>query len=369
MYGSDDLGYSINSGQDENGIDNIELIHPFDQNMQNVIKTNDMDINCINLISYSKDDNFRILDFNSIIILPVQNTRINIRNTELDTENSVDLANGDILYINKLSSDIDDNKYIMSIDDDCIILNLDNITVPLDHNKLSLIIDTIKSKNASMKAKMFDDSFKYDVNLYFPSNKSADMSKLILTNVSIYSTTHQKESFFIQNLITSKAEEIFNKKTTELVITDGTANVGGDTINFAYFFKSVNSIEIDELTYSVLKNNVDVYNLKNVNTYNNDYTEVYDQLEQDVVFIDAPWTGKKYKEHETLQLELSGINIADLVKNILVENMSKLVILKVPYNYDIENLNAVMNDEYNISIDDVKNSSKSRTIYKIICIH
>lgn len=92
----------------------------------------------------------------------------------------------------------------------------------------------------------------------------------------------------------------------EVYITDATAGVGGNTISFAKKFKNVTAIEIDKKRFDYLKNNLSIYNLNYVKTVHDNCLNVIDQLDhQDVVFIDPPWGGKSYKKHKSLRLSLS----------------------------------------------------------------
>lgn len=128
----------------------------------------------------------------------------------------------------------------------------------------------------------------------------------------------------------------------DITITDATAGVGGNTISFGMKFKYVNAIEIDNIRASYLKNNIDIYNLKNINIINDDYTKIYTSLNQDVVFIDPPWGGKSYKDHSNLKLELSNIPLETICNNLLdksiVANPPNLIVLKLPNNYDVKYL-------------------------------
>ena len=71
--------------------------------------------------------------------------------------------------------------------------------------------------------------------------------------------------------------------------------------------------------------------MDNVNVTCNDYNNVCDKLEQDVVFIDAPW-GLDYKEHNKIKLYLGKLELVYFV-NMLIRD-TDLVVLKVPNNYD-----------------------------------
>lgn len=127
----------------------------------------------------------------------------------------------------------------------------------------------------------------------------------------------------------------------DAIITDATAGVGGDTISFAKNFKHVHSIEIDQRRSEYLKNNINVYKLKNVSIYNNNCLNLlFNFTDHNVVFIDPPWGGKKYKLYDKLTLKINDITIESLCNILLTHEKSKknpeLVVLKLPINYDLK---------------------------------
>jgi len=164
-----------------------------------------------------------------------------------------------------------------------------------------------------------------NMSLYFPPTKN--MNKLKITNVGIYSVSKPVDAEWITEKI---IENVDNPK--KLVITDGTASVGGNTISFSKFFKSVNSIEMSKIHSDILKNNIDVYNLKNINIINGDSLEEIPKLKQDIVFLDAPWSGVKYKKQKNLKLYMSGKILNAIVNDFF--NYATTIVLKVPYNFD-----------------------------------
>ena len=131
----------------------------------------------------------------------------------------------------------------------------------------------------------------------------------------------------------------FRLDYNDIVITDATSGVGGNTISFSDKFKIVNSIEIDNQRFSYLENNINVYGLKNINLFNDNCLNVINNLYQDVVFIDPPWGGSKYKYKKKLQLHISKTKIEsicnDLMDNTITKYPPKIILLKIPKNYDL----------------------------------
>jgi len=130
---------------------------------------------------------------------------------------------------------------------------------------------------------------------------------------------------------------------TDMIITDATAGVGGDTISFAKIFKEVISIELDKERYNYLSNNVSAYKFDNVILFNDDALKIIQHIEkQDIIFIDPPWGGKDYKKNNNLRLYINDIELEDCCISFLDKTKMKcvpsLIVLKLPINYDLQYL-------------------------------
>jgi 16S rRNA G966 N2-methylase RsmD len=157
----------------------------------------------------------------------------------------------------------------------------------------------------------------------------------------------------------------YNLNPQKVKICDYTAGVGGNVLSFSKFFNKVYAVEINNLRYEYLKNNIDIYECKNVFCINDsaiDFNEKYlVEINPNVIFIDPPWGGNSYKDNETLRLSLGNMSIENLVidifkklyehtikneimtfeinnKKIYRQNIfhNKFVVIKLPKNYDIE---------------------------------
>ena len=153
--------------------------------------------------------------------------------------------------------------------------------------------------------------------------------KLMLTSEALYSLSHFVDADKLSRMI----QKCVGKNIT---ITDGTANVGGNTISFCKHFNQVNSIELDCTNFKALKNNISVYGFQNVNLLNKDSTKQLfcKDFKQDVLFLDPPWGGIDYKKHKTLDLFLGKQNITYLVRKVFQKTKTKIIILKVPNNFN-----------------------------------
>jgi len=179
------------------------------------------------------------------------------------------------------------------------------------------------------------------IKMYFPNRQNVNFNDIQITTEGSYSVTSNVGSEKMINLI----KKIM--KTTDLTITDGTANVGSDSIKLGLVFRKVNSIELDKINFAALKNNVETYKLQNISLYNGDSLNIIPTLTQDVIYIDAPWGGKKYKDHKTIQLYLANKELSDVFN--MFKHNTKLFVFKLPSNYDFTNFfEKTKVNEYNI---------------------
>lgn len=164
------------------------------------------------------------------------------------------------------------------------------------------------------------------------------INNLSFTKESIYSSSRLKGSRRLLDIIKKY------HSSTDIIITDGTANIGTDAINLASEFKKINAIELSEINYDALVNNMNVFNLGDkIVPYHGDTNNLIGLMEQDIIYIDAPWGGKHYKESENISLYLGDIEISDFFEN--NKEKAGTFIFKVPYNYNFNNFyNKVSNN-------------------------
>ena len=164
------------------------------------------------------------------------------------------------------------------------------------------------------------------------------MYQLKMDTESIYSISVKEDADKISSIILHHLKKLELDPFT-ITITDATAGIGGNTISFARIFKFVNGIELDETRCSYLVHNLNIYDITNIATYNDDCLTKLADLDQDIIFFDPPWGGKDYKKHKKLRLSLSDISMEDICKDLLTRtNKQKptMIVLKLPLNYDIQ---------------------------------
>lgn len=183
------------------------------------------------------------------------------------------------------------------------------------------------------ECKIFNECNK---KIIFPYIKNYDILKI--DKKSLYYISTYKIANRITNVVNAMIKKI-GLKSNNVKIVDCCAGVGGNTISFAQHFKHISAVEIDKLRCQYLENNINAYKL-NVNVHHGDYTKIYDKINSDVVFIDPPWGGRNYKKHDKLKLYISNINMADLCNELLKNN--KLIVMKIPYNFDFKDFNNIV---------------------------
>ena len=173
----------------------------------------------------------------------------------------------------------------------------------------------------------------------FPNEPGVNKKKLMIYDVSVYSMSQPRDSDTVCRTI----KDIFighfkymKSMINDMTITDGTANIGGNTLSFSKNFKKVNSVELDKDIYDALKYNcTEVYKRDNITFYNDDCLKVIPKVKQNIIFIDPPWGGYDYKKTDKLPLFLGDKNIFDVVMDWYDQSLAELFVVKYPNNFDI----------------------------------
>lgn len=191
---------------------------------------------------------------------------------------------------------------------------------------------------------------KNELKYLFP--KTNKTSELKSDYEGKYSISRPDDAKTITKYIRNKLSEI--GVNNDVIITDATAGVGGDTISFCKEFSKVFAIEINKERHKYLINNLRIYDLNNYETINDDMMKIIPNMKQDVIFIDPPWGGKGYINYDRLDVYIDDIEISKISKQILDNNYCKLLVLKLPYNYNMDNMKN-LNGEYVIENHIIRN--------------
>lgn len=227
------------------------------------------------------------------------------------------------------------------------------------------IYEQLSSDNESIEKNYMEPSILNNINLekFFSKddlNKSVINNKeLKITDKGLYSISKFYDAQWITDIIVTFLKNN-NLNSMEETIVDGTAGIGGNTINFARYFSKVYSIEINNTHYDVLNNNIDALLLTNVETYLNNFLNIIDKFSKksNIFFLDPPWGGNSYKNYKYFNLKIGKLQLYTVL-NILYENNYKYVILKAPFNLNLsiiyanikyKNMNVVTNNKKNMII-------------------
>ena len=173
-----------------------------------------------------------------------------------------------------------------------------------------------------------------------------DYSKLKITDVGLYSVTRWVDAQIIVGLMKNFMNQFWTTKDylRRLTITDASAGVGGDVLQFAKIFKHVNAVELVPIHCAVIDHNLNVYNKRdNVSLVCANYLDVIGFFKpwsgtpifQDAVYLDPPWGGPEYSSQANILLELDGVAISDIIWFLLRRNKARYVFVKVPRNVDL----------------------------------
>lgn len=169
---------------------------------------------------------------------------------------------------------------------------------------------------------------------FFPLIDESYRDKLQIDDVGMYSISTPKKADIISRIILDCLQRRI--PANHIVITDAMAGVGGNVISFAKHFAHVNAIEIDKTRFLCMINNISVFQCFNVSAMYTDYMKVFKELKQDVIFIDPPWGGKQYKEHDAINITINNIDLHTFCCQLQQLQLCRLIVLKLPNNFNLE---------------------------------
>ena len=264
-----------------------------------------------------------------------------------------------IFFKNDSPEELGDSKNIIQEDDDTSLsIKQKYIPCPMRYgtsryythrNILSLkrLIFPPIAEDKLSQIMIDDESIKY---ISFASS-AQEITNIIMNNLEDFPSPAS-----LACALATRSEQkwnckLLNKKMKHLVITEMTAGVGGNVLNFAKYFKYVNAIELDLVRYNYLNKNIKLYGHDNVNCYNADSLHLLvekDDLVQDIIFFDPPWGGKDYKLFTHLKLKFGDYSIENICKVLFQRVRNKMIVLKLPNNYDFDFLQDELK-EYRVS--------------------
>lgn len=172
------------------------------------------------------------------------------------------------------------------------------------------------------------------LSLFFPPIEKGRMCKIKLAKDSPYSMSGREGVDILSDTI------IHPRIQKPRNIIDGTANIGSDSIGLSYKFPeaTIRAVELDPYTFEKLKYNVDIVYRRSdmIKVKNMSILKFLEntKIKHDVVYIDAPWGGRDYKEKEVMKLYLDGKELSEVYR--IYKEKASLFIFKIPINYDIK---------------------------------
>lgn len=161
----------------------------------------------------------------------------------------------------------------------------------------------------------------------------------------LFSTTPESDYSSLLPYQIKQVNNIFKKVLGDKVntIIDGTAHIGGDTINFAKLFPQAHiyACEVKQDTFNLLSSNIEAFCSKEkwdknrFSLYCQDIVTMITENklpDSDILYLDPPWGGKTYKYEPEIHLNLSNIPIKDVLTKFFKNYKCSLVIVKTPSN-------------------------------------
>ena len=168
----------------------------------------------------------------------------------------------------------------------------------------------------------------------FPQTSKQIRKQIQLDDVALYSVTDMRTADEISDYIS----QLDGLNRPNLIITDATACAGGNTSSFSRKFNRVHAIEINEIRYKMLVNNLKLLECNNVDCYHDNYLNLLSKLSQDAVFIDPPWGGPSYKDQDQVELFLGEIPLDQICESL--KQRTKYVVIKAPPNLNYDKFKA-----------------------------
>lgn len=204
------------------------------------------------------------------------------------------------------------------------------------------------------------DDYKFYIKKIFPLLTNNLMNKLLIDKDSLKYITTKDISIIISKIIVNHVIKIgINLIKTRIL--DYTAGVGGNVISFNNYFNDIIAIEILNIRYNYLVNNLNIYCCNNVlpiNYCSIKFNETYMiSYNPDVIFIDPPWGDSWVKNSIGHRIFFGDDTIENFILNIQSKfdnnfTTNKLIVLKLPKNYDLVYLyNTIFVNLNNYNID------------------
>ena len=197
-----------------------------------------------------------------------------------------------------------------------------------------ILIDSYSTQEMVNDPKILSRYFPMWIKGSSRQSTKIDISKMQMSNRSLYSTATREDGQFTSQKIKEMLELVLsgNKQFT---ILDGCSNVGGNAVWFAQDFSKVTSVEIDKNDYKRLQHNLTQYGFgSRVETINDSVLNVIKDpsARWNAIFFDPPWGGPLYKYIDQLVLALDYKDTVEIIDELLDKDKADIIVLKHPNN-------------------------------------
>jgi len=165
-----------------------------------------------------------------------------------------------------------------------------------------------------------------------------DYDNLKSDSEGMYSLSHKKDA--------DELSKIIKDKYGDIKIMDGTSGIGGNSISFGKNFSNVISIEMNQIRFSMLLENLKNNSVEN-KTFCGNFLDFLD-MDFDLIFLDPPWGGPGYKNQKSVKIFINDKSLTEITKEL--KEKGKIIIWKLPFNYYLEDFK-----ENNYQIMELKN--------------
>eukprot|EP01041_Mallomonas_annulata_P006949 gene6949-14109_t len=176
---------------------------------------------------------------------------------------------------------------------------------------------------------------KYKWKFYFSDLIPSIREQIQMDEVGTYSVTDMKSADLTSKLIIEKLDITLEEALRCVIILDGCACIGGNTISFGKYFADVTAIELSTARYEMLKHNLSIIGLDSkVKAIKGNFCEMIPSLQYyDVIFLDPPWGGTSYRAAEKVDIFMSEIPLIDICRQLI--GKLNLLVLKLPENFNL----------------------------------
>ena len=196
------------------------------------------------------------------------------------------------------------------------------------------IVETVKRQIFIQKPK---EAKNADITWLFPNTDRIKGQRI--TDIGLKTITRPKDAKLITEYIIKKYYETFKKDTKDAIITDAMAGNGGNVFSFSSRFKKVNAIEIDELTSDILQHNIKLYNIRNVDIFQDNFLNVINNIKQNIIYID-PFVGEKGIK----DILIDGKQLSEIINTI--SPYTEMIIIKLSKGINTSDLKANYIDDF-----------------------